>query len=104
MAAEVEKVLVTDTHFVLTEPGAVEVDKVLVTQTEVVAAVTETSHVVVTGLLGPKGDRGASTIAELEDVNLSALTSGSLLVFDTNSQKWISKTLLNQQQVDCGEF
>lgn len=104
MTAEVEKVLVTDTHFVLTEPGAMEVNKVLVTQTEVVAAVTETTSVIVTGLLGPKGDRGASTIAELDDVNLSSLTSGSVLVYDTNTQKWISKTLLNQQQIDCGEF
>jgi Flp pilus assembly CpaE family ATPase len=81
-----------------------EVEKVLVTETQVVVSQPETREVIVTGLLGPKGDRGASTIAELEDVNLAALTSGSLLVFDTNSQKWISKTLLNQQQVDCGEF
>jgi Flp pilus assembly CpaE family ATPase len=76
----------------------------LVTETQVVVSQPETREVIVTGLLGPKGDRGASTIAELEDVNLSSLTSGSVLVYDTNSQKWISKTLLNQQQVDCGEF
>lgn len=81
-----------------------EVEKVLVTETQVVVSQPETREVIVTGLLGPKGDRGASTIAELEDVNLAALTSGSVLVYDTNSQKWISKTLLNQQQVDCGEF
>jgi Flp pilus assembly CpaE family ATPase len=81
-----------------------EVEKVLVTETQVVVSQPETREVIVTGLLGPKGDRGASTIAELEDVNLSSLTSGSVLVYDTNSQKWISKTLLNQQQVDCGEF
>jgi Flp pilus assembly CpaE family ATPase len=81
-----------------------EVEKVLVTETQVVVSQPETREVIVTGLLGPKGDRGASTIAELEDVNLTSLTSGSVLVYDTNSQKWISKTLLNQQQVDCGEF
>lgn len=72
--------------------------------TQVVVSQIETREVIVTGLLGPKGDRGASTIAELEDVNLSSLTSGSVLVYDANTQKWISKTLLNQQQIDCGEF
>ena len=81
-----------------------EVEKVLVTETQVVVSQPETREVIVTGLLGPKGDRGASTIAELEDVNLSSLTSGSVLVYDTSTKKWISKTLLNQQQVDCGEF
>lgn len=81
-----------------------EVEKVLVTETQVVVSQPETREVIVTGLLGPKGDRGASTIAELEDVNLSSLTSGSVLVYDASTQKWISKTLLNQQQVDCGEF
>lgn len=81
-----------------------EVEKVLVTETQVVVSQPETREVIVTGLLGPKGDRGASTIADLEDVNLSSLTSGSVLVYDTSTQKWISKTLLNQQQVDCGEF
>lgn len=81
-----------------------EVEKVLVTETQVVVSQPETREVIVTGLLGPKGDRGASTIAELEDVNLSSLTSGSVLVYDSSTQKWISKTLLNQQQIDCGEF
>lgn len=81
-----------------------EVEKVLVTETQVVVSQPETREVIVTGLLGPKGDRGASTIADLEDVNTSSLTSGSVLVYDASTQKWISKTLLNQQQVDCGEF
>lgn len=81
-----------------------EVEKVLVTETQVVVSQPETREVIVTGLLGPKGDRGASTIADLEDVNTSSLTSGSVLVYDASTQKWISKTLLNQQQIDCGEF
>ena len=81
-----------------------EVEKVLVTETQVVVSQPETREVIVTGLLGPKGDRGASTIAELEDINLSSLTSGSVLVYDAGTQKWVSKTLLNQQQIDCGEF
>lgn len=81
-----------------------EVEKVLVTETQVVVSQPETREVIVTGLLGPKGDRGASSIAELVDVNLTSLTSGSILVYDTSTQRWVSKTLLNQQQIDCGEF
>lgn len=83
---------------------SLEVEKVLVTETQVVVSQPETREIIVSGLLGPPGPRGASTIADMDDVNLNTLASGSVLVYDTVTRKWISKTLLNQQQVDCGEF
>lgn len=83
---------------------ASEVEKVLVTETQVVISQPDTRETIVSGLLGPPGPRGASTLADLDDVELSTLVSGSVLVYDTSTQKWIPKTLLNQQQVDCGEF
>ena len=59
---------------------------------------------VVTGQLGPRGRPGPSSIEGLTDVDLTNLQGGSLLVYNASTSKWGSTTLLNQQQVDCGEF
>lgn len=57
---------------------------------------------VVTGQLGPPGT--SRNIEDLLDVDATNLQDGSLLVYNTTTSKWSSTTLLNQQQVDCGEF
>lgn len=62
---------------------------------------TESPKVVLTGIMGPPGK---STIEGLEDVDVSQLNSGSLLVYNTQTQKWTSTTLLNQQVVDSGQY
>jgi hypothetical protein len=51
-------------------------------------------NVVVTGLIGPPGPAGsgATNIADLADVNISALADESLLVYATGPQKWIATT------------
>lgn len=56
---------------------------------------------VVTGIMGPPGK---SSISGLSDVNMSDLQPGSILVYNVDTAKWTSTVLLNQQQVDCGEF
>ena len=91
MKADVEKVLVTQTETLVVPT---EVREAVVTQ-------TDQREIIVTGIMGPPG---TSKVSAMDDVDLSALTSGSILVYDTNSEKWVSKTLLNQQQVDCSEF
>jgi len=62
---------------------------------------TETPKVILTGIMGPPGK---STITAMEDVDVSQLNSGSLLVYNTQTQKWTSTTLLNQQVVDSGQY
>lgn len=57
---------------------------------------------VVTGQLGPPGIN--REVGQLVDVDTSDLQAGSVLVYNTQTSKWTSTTLLNQQQVDCGEF
>ena len=94
MTADVEKVLVTQTETLVVPT---EVREAVVTQ-------ADQREIIVTGIMGPMGPPGTSKVSAMDDVDLSALTSGSILVYDTNSEKWVSKTLLNQQQVDCGEF
>lgn len=56
---------------------------------------------IVTGLMGP---RGAATFGELQDIDLAQLGSGSLLVYNTQTQKWTATTLLDQQVVESGQF
>jgi hypothetical protein len=62
---------------------------------------TATQTVIVTGLMGPPG---STTIDGMADTDVTNLTSGSLLVYNTQTAKWTSTTLLNQQYVDCGQF
>lgn len=62
---------------------------------------TELSKVVLTGIMGPPGK---STIEGLEDVDTSTLSAGSILVYNPQTEKWTSTTLLNQQVVDSGQY
>lgn len=57
------------------------------------------------GIQGPPGP--TSTIASLSgipDVDTTNLNDGSLLVYEQQSSKWKSSTLLNKQAIDAGEF
>lgn len=57
---------------------------------------------IVTGQMGPPGS--GRNVGQLLDVDITNLQAGSILVYNTGTSKWTSTTLLNQQQVDCGEF
>jgi hypothetical protein len=35
---------------------------------------------------------------------MSNLQSGSMLVYDTTTNKWVATTLLNQQTIEAGQF
>lgn len=59
------------------------------------------SHVVSVGIQGPAG---VSTISDAHDVDTSNLKDGSVLVYETESEKWKSTTTLNKQAIDAGEF
>jgi hypothetical protein len=56
---------------------------------------------VVTGVMGPPG---AATFSQLRDIDLAQLGSGSLLVYNNQTQKWTATTLLDQQVVESGQF
>lgn len=56
---------------------------------------------IVTGIMGP---RGASSFSQLQDIDLAQLGAGSLLVYNTQTQKWTATTLLDQQTVESGQF
>lgn len=63
-----------------------------------------TSQVVSVGIQGPMGADGITSISQANDVDMSTLTDGSVLVYETNSSKWVATTRLEKQTVDCGQF
>lgn len=88
----------------MTQTLVVEKDNTVTIQTEknnTVVVRTETPRTIVTGIMGPPGK---TTLNQLEDVDVAQLNSGSLLVYNTQSQKWTSTILLNQQIVDSGQY
>lgn len=57
--------------------------------------------VIVTGIMGP---RGATQIADSSQFDLTQLGSGSTLVYNATTQKWVATNLLDQQIVESGQF
>lgn len=62
---------------------------------------TESPKVVLTGIMGPPGK---SVLSEMQDVDVSQLGAGSLLIYNTQTEKWTATTLLSQQIVDSGQY
>lgn len=57
------------------------------------------------GPTGPQGPQGPSAaISTASDVDISTIKTGSLLIYNQNTAKWVSDTTLSAQYVDAGEF
>ena len=54
-------------------------------------------------LSNPSVVESISNIADV-DITTNGLISGSILVYKTATNKWTSTTLLNEQNMDAGEF
>jgi hypothetical protein len=53
---------------------------------------------------GPPGPAGIQNISEASDVDSSNRVDGSLLVYSTQTQKWVATTLLENQSVESGHY
>lgn len=62
------------------------------------------TQVISAGIQGPAGATGLTSISNADDVDIQNLKNGSILVYMTDSEKWTSTTLLNQQHVEAGEY
>jgi hypothetical protein len=71
------------------------------TQSQVVTQQPVTTTII-TGIMGPPGS--SANLSELGDVDVSTLNAGSVLVYNSQTQKWNSTTLLDQQIVDSGQY
>jgi hypothetical protein len=68
---------------------------------QVIVNTAATNQVVSVGVQGPGGP---NTINTAQDVNLTDLRNGSLLVYSTQTQKWVSTTTLESQTMEGGFF
>ena len=60
---------------------------------------------IVVGIQGPPGTAATqNSISLLHDVDSSATTNGSVLVYRTVTNKWTSTTTLDAQNMEGGEF
>jgi hypothetical protein len=74
---------------------------VVIDNEQTIVVSSDQSKTIVTGIMGP---RGASSFSQLQDIDLSQLSPGSLLVYDAGTMKWTATTLLDQQTVESGQF
>jgi hypothetical protein len=95
-----EKILVTTELGVLADPDN-PLEKVVVSEQEVVVVSSDTSSVVVTGIMGPPG---AATIGDMLDVDTSELTDGATLVYVSNTSTWKATRKLDNQILEAGQF
>jgi hypothetical protein len=95
-----EKILVTTELGVLADPDN-QLEKVVVSEQEVVVVSSDTSSVVVTGIMGPPG---ASSIADMVDVDKSQLTDGAVLVYVASTSTWKATNKLDNQILEAGQF
>ena len=64
-----------------------------------------TNAIVSVGIQGPSGPIGpSSAINNSSDVDTTNLQDGSVLVYYGTTDKWTATKLLNNQDMDAGEF
>jgi hypothetical protein len=60
-----------------------------------------TSQVVSVGVQGPAGP---SKINSAQDLDISNLSDGSMLVYSLQTEKWTATQLLEKQTMECGQY
>lgn len=80
-------------------------ESVVVSSTEVVVVETDTSNTVTTGtLLGAGTGSGTGSISQAIDVDVTELTTGSILIYNAINARWKATLLLQEQTIECGQF
>ena len=60
----------------------------------------EVNYAIVAGVIGPT----SNSISTMEDVDLTNLADGGLLIYSTSTSKWIAGNLLEKQIIDSGQY
>jgi len=71
---------------------------------DILATVATSNNVTVSavGIQGPSG--AATTISSISDVDAGNTVDGSILVFKQLTSKWTATTILDNQDMEGGEF
>ena len=75
--------------------------------TNIVSSTTKVREPIISSSQGPQGPPGVSaavSVGTLQDVDLSSLADGSLLIYSSSSQKWKASTILEKQALECGQY
>ena len=75
--------------------------------TQTVVSGTRYREPVVSSSQGPQGPPGisaATSVSTLQDVDLSSLDDGSLLIYATANRMWKATTVLEKQALECGQY
>lgn len=75
------------------------------TEPSVIILSDDTPQVIITeNEPGPQGVAGLSNISQADDIDITNLQDGSLIVYSTTSSKWIATKNLDQQAIDSGQY
>jgi len=88
----------------MTDTVVVQSNDTAVIQPQIVnQVVTEEkgTTLIVTGIMGPPL---VNSISGSGDIDVSNLQSGSMLVYNTITNKWVATKLLDQQTIEAGQF
>jgi hypothetical protein len=58
-------------------------------------------QVIISGMIGPAG---VTTLQGLTNVDVTNLTNGGILVYNSTSQKWVATTTLDAQNMEGGYY
>lgn len=76
-------------------------EKIVVTDQDSVVVENSVGTVVVTGIIGPPG---STTITGADDLDISQLTDGALLVYNAQTGLWKATNKLENQILEAGQF
>lgn len=80
-------------------------EKVVISATETVVVERERGSVITSGaLLNAGAGSGTSSITYANDVDISELSNGSVLVYNSTNLRWKATKVLEQQTIECGQF
>ena len=96
-----DKIVVATEQGVLPNPENL-LEQVLVTEQEVVVVSTDTTGVVITGIMGPPGTN--SSISNANDIDKTELTDGATLVYRADTAIWRATNRLDNQILEAGQF
>lgn len=63
----------------------------------------QSNKVVTVGIQGPSGSANFF-ISEAQDVDVTNVADGSILVYATPANKWKATSLLDTQNIECGHY
>lgn len=100
-----DKIVVAQDFGVLPHPENT-LASILVSEQEVVVVTTDSSGVVVTGIMGPPGVDGITRVSDMSDIDKTGLVDGALLVYSSAVDKWRATDSIEPGSIfiDPGEF